>query len=326
VLRSVLQWLSPAGAGARLSVLIFHRVLARPDPLFAHQPDARRFDEICGWLGGWFNVLALDDAVRRLRSASLPERALAITFDDGYADNHDHALPILQRHRFPATFFIATGFVGGGTMWNDIVIEALRRTSLSSLVFAASDGAQRTLRLDAVESRRAAIATLLGELKYLPAAEREAKARAIAAQAKVDPPADLMMSREQIRRLRRAGMQIGAHTVSHPILARLERGLAERELVQSKTFLEDLLDEPVVLFAYPNGKPGQDYGADDVALVARAGFECAVSTAPGAATRHSDCLQLPRFTPWDRGKGRFGVRMARNLWAPRPRPAAAIAG
>ena len=121
------ELLSPGQRNGRLSILIFHRVLAQVDPLFPEEVDAARFDVICGWLRRWFNVLPLDAAVRRLRDGSLPRRAAAITFDDGYADNHDIALPILKKHGLPSTFFIATGFLDGGCMWNDTVIEAIRR-------------------------------------------------------------------------------------------------------------------------------------------------------------------------------------------------------
>src|ERR671921_486725 len=113
LLRSALRVVSPAGCRARLSILIFHRVAAEPDPLFPHEMHARRFDETCGWLEDWFNVVALDEGARRLRAGTLPDRALAITFDDGYGDNHDVALPILRNRRFPATFFVATGYVDG---------------------------------------------------------------------------------------------------------------------------------------------------------------------------------------------------------------------
>ena len=66
MLKPVLGWLAPAGARARLSILIFHRVLPRPDPFFPHEIDASQFDEICGWLAAWFNVLPLDDAERNV--------------------------------------------------------------------------------------------------------------------------------------------------------------------------------------------------------------------------------------------------------------------
>lgn len=125
-MRPLFQLLSPSGARARLSVLIFHRVLPQPDPLFPDEIDAARFDAILGWLRSWFNVLPLDEAAQRLKDGSLPARAAALSFDDGYADNHDIALPLLQKHGLPCSFFIATGFLDGGRMWNDTLIESIR--------------------------------------------------------------------------------------------------------------------------------------------------------------------------------------------------------
>ena len=73
--RTVFSALSPAGPDARLSVLIFHRVLPTPDPLFPDEPDATRFDAVCSWLARWFNVLPLDVAVHRLARRQLCRRA-----------------------------------------------------------------------------------------------------------------------------------------------------------------------------------------------------------------------------------------------------------
>ena len=124
---------SPAGAHARLSILIFHRVFAERDPLFPDEPDIVRFDEILGWVKQWLNVLPLEEAVVRLRSGSLPARAAAITFDDGYADNLTCAVPVLAKHGLNATFFIATGFTDGGRMWNDTVIESIRSATVPEI-------------------------------------------------------------------------------------------------------------------------------------------------------------------------------------------------
>ena len=122
-----------------------------------------------------------------------------------------------------------------------------------------------------------------------------------------------MMQPAHVRNLRSLGMNVGAHTVSHPILARLEPGAARSEIARSKTDLERILGEPVPLFAYPNGVPDQDYAAEHAAIVRECGFVAAVSTAWGTATRRSDPFQLPRFTPWDRTSLRYGVRMLHNL-------------
>ncbi len=313
----LLELRSPAGAGARLSVLIFHRVLPAPDPLFPGEVDAARFDDICGWVARWFNVLPLDGAVQRLRAGELPARALAITFDDGYEDNHSQALPILQRHGLPATFFIATGFLDGGRMWNDTVIEAVRRSALDTLNLdglPAGDFGQHAL--GDVAARRAAIDLLLPRLKYLDPALREQTVQALAARAAAVLPNDLMMSSVQVQALHRAGMQVGAHTVSHPILARLDDTHAATEISQSKTRLETLIGAPVTLFAYPNGKPGADYGPAAVALARQAGFDAAVSTTWGSAQAGSDLFQLPRFTPWRQTRWRFGADLFNNLKRP----------
>jgi peptidoglycan/xylan/chitin deacetylase (PgdA/CDA1 family) len=316
VLKSLLSLASPAGPRGRLSILVFHRVLPEADSLFPEVLDAARFEAVCGWLRAWFVVLPLDEAVARLRAGELPARALAISFDDGYADNHDVALPILTHHGLKATFFIATGFLDGGRMWNDTAIEAVRGTSLPALdlrglISDASGGA--TFSMTTIDDRRAAVETILRQAKYLPADERERVVTDIARRAEVDLPDGLMLGSEQVRSLHRAGMQIGAHTVSHPILARLNDGAARQEMAASKAFLEQILGETVSLFAYPNGKPGEDYSPRTVSLAQEVGFTAAVSTAWGAARTDSDMFQLPRFTPWDRTRLRFGGRLLANL-------------
>ena len=315
MLRPLLQWLSPAGPKARLSVLIFHRVLPEPDALFPEEMDAARFDAMCGWVRGWFNVLALDEAARRLVQGTLPARAMAITFDDGYADNQQVAAPILRRHGLNATFFVATGFLDGGRMWNDTVIEAFRRTTAERIDLSDIAGLQAlgALPLASVADRRAAIDAVIARAKYLAPDERAAAVAAVARAAAATLPDDLMMSSRQLRELHAQGQRIGAHTVHHPILARLAPAEARDEIVRSKRTLEALLDAEVDLFAYPNGKPGQDYAPEHAALVRELGFAAAVSTAWGAARQGADLFQLPRFTPWDRSRWRYGARLLANL-------------
>lgn len=303
--------LSPAGANGRLSVLIFHRVLPTLDPLFPDLPDAKRFSAILGWMKSWFNVLPLDQAARQLNLGTLPARAAAITFDDGYADNVTVALPILRQRELAATFFIATGFLDGGRMWNDTIIEAIRRCTLPRL--SLDDIALGTHSLATLSERRGAIEALIAAVKYLPVDQRSALVDRIAERAGVKPPTDLMMTVDQVKAMRRSGMQIGAHTVSHPILTRLPPADARREMADSKMRLETILGEKVSLFAYPNGKPGEDFSEEHAVLAREIGFDAAFTTAPNAARVGSDIMQLPRFTPWDRSRLRFGVRLALNL-------------
>src|SRR5205814_8341026 len=129
----------------------------------------------------------------------------------------------------------------------------------------------------------------------------------MAAKTGVVLPNNLMLTTEQLRGLRDAGMEIGAHTVNHPILSRLPAVHARREIADSKARLEAILGERVSLFAYPNGKPGQDYLPEHVQLVREAGFDAAVSTHWGACDRHVDAYQVPRFTPWHEGHTAFAV-------------------
>ncbi|KQV92165.1 polysaccharide deacetylase family protein [Pelomonas sp. Root1237] len=317
-MKPLFSLLSPAGARARLTVLIFHRVLREPDPLFPDEVDAARFDELLGWAKAWFNVLPLDTAIRQLHEGSLPARAAALSFDDGYADNHDVALPLLQKHGLPCSFFVATGFLDGGRMWNDTLIESVRLSAKAMLdLRGLQDGRGEDLgqlALGDTAGRRAMLGKLIERVKYLPPEPRLACVNAIAARAEVNPPDDLMMSSEQVRSLRRAGMQIGAHTVSHPILATLDASQAADEIGRSRDVLQQLLGEKVGLFAYPNGKPGTDYLPEvHPALVRELGFDAAVSTRWAAARRGDDVFQIPRFTPWDRDRLKFGLRLARNL-------------
>lgn len=307
LLRAAGNVASGLGSSALL-VLIYHRVLPEPDPLLPAEPDATAFAAQLDLIGSLFKVLPLAEAVRRLRAGQLPPRTVCITFDDGYANNCEVALPILRARAMPATVFVAPGFLCGGRMFNDTVIEALRRAG-GELDLSREGFGRHALPDDAARVR--AIASILPVLKYLPQAERVRRADAIAERVGADLPDDLMMTEEQVRRLHRGGITIGAHTVNHPILANVDEATARQEIVESKARLADLIGAPVTTFAYPNGGPARDYTARDVALAREAGFELAVSTAWGAATATVDPLQIPRIAPWDRSAVRFGMRMVR---------------
>jgi peptidoglycan/xylan/chitin deacetylase (PgdA/CDA1 family) len=118
-----------------------------------------------------------------------------------------------------------------------------------------------------------------------------------------------MMSSAQLRSLAAMGMEIGAHTVSHPILTRLSAAEATKEILGSRIALEKLLGIPVQAFAYPNGHPEEDYSAAHVAMVREAGFDYAVSTGRGPFTASSDRHQIPRIAPWDRSLWRYATRV-----------------
>ena len=309
--RTLYRAIAPAGTNARLSVLIFHRVLAAADPLRPGEPTAAEFEAKLRWVKARFNVIPLSEAARGMKTGALPERPLAITFDDGYADNHELALPILAKLGLSATFFVAAGFLDGGRMFNDTVIETLRQAR--GEVLDLSDLGLGTHAISSGSERGAAVAAILEQLKYLPSKERDVAAGTIAERAGASLPTNLMMTAAQVAALHSAGMEIGGHTVSHPILKEIDMATARREIDDGRKRLESIVGGRVRLFAYPNGRPGRDYQAEHVKLVRELGFEAAVSSAWGAAKPGADPFQIPRFTPWDRLGWRFGLRLARNL-------------
>lgn len=292
-----------------LLILIYHRVLAAPDELLPGEPTATEFATQMDLLGSLCHVLPLAEAVERLQAGTLPPRAACITFDDGYANNLELAGPILGERGLPALVFVATGFMAGGCMWNDIVIEAVRAATAP---LDLREWGLGTPQPGDAAARIRLLDRLLPALKYLPPAERAEKALALAEQAGAVLPAQPMMSAEQLRALGRHGMAIGAHTVNHPILEAVDAREAEREIADSKAVLEALSGQPVQFFAYPNGRPGSDYSRIHVDMVRRCGFTAAVSTAWGAAVAGSDPYQLPRMLPWDRSAFRFGLRLMRS--------------
>lgn len=305
--RFIGDMLSPGGERGRLSILVYHRALAAPDPLLRGGTDAAMFEQHMALLAARFNVLPLSEGCARLVDGTLPARAVCITFDDGYADNERVALPILKRRGLPATFFISTGFSDGGIMFNDGVIEAVRGAPSGAHDLSQLGLGSHTLGDTA--SRRAAIAALIGQIKYRPMGERGALVVDLAEAMRSTLPKDLMMGPVQIKRLYDEGMEIGGHTINHPILTALDDSQARAEIVGGKRRLEEITGAPVTLFAYPNGKPGSDYGPRHVELVKEAGFVAAVSMIPGIANRGSDLFQLPRFGAWDRTTRRFGARL-----------------
>lgn len=300
-----------AVASPRLSILIFHRVHARADSLFPHEPDAVRFERLMRFVARGFNVMTLGEAVTCLTRGSLPPRSLVITFDDGYADNAEVALPILRRCGLTASFFVSSGFLDGGRMWNDSIIECLRACRHPEIDLEAFHLGR--VSLGGPAERSAAIGALLARIKYLSLSEREDSIARLQRICGVeDLPADLMMRSEQVREIHRAGMEIGAHTVHHPILTTLTPLEAEYEIAEGRNRLQSILDAPVDMFAYPNGKPGSDYEHNHVLLVKSLGFRGAVSTAPGVGRSGDDLFQLPRFTPWGVAQATWAARLFLN--------------
>ena len=290
-------------------MVLFHRVVNEPDALLIHEPDSRRFAEQLAWLKASFKILSLPDALERLYSGRLPAGALAISFDDGYRDNVINALPVLEQYGLPATFFVTSGYLEGGMMWNDRVVEAVRHWPTSQIELES-----HALGVHALAGGRAQVMEqLLQAIKYRAYPERDAIAAELYTRSGA-PPVRMMMDAQDIRRLRAAGMTIGGHTANHPILHAMSRAGAEREIVENKTALEAILGEPIEIFAYPNGKPFRDFDGREIEILRHSGYRYALTTSAGTADRRTSTFQIPRFTPWDLRRERYLARMLLNYF------------
>lgn len=314
--RPLTRIVSPGGHRGTLSVLFFHRVFASRDPLLSGEPDAIWFDNMLGWMQTQFNLLPLEEAVARWQTGTLPPAAAAISFDDGYRDNLEVAAPILARRGIPATFFIATGFLDGGIMFNDVVIECLRACPLDEILLP--EVRPEPLPLRTWLERGHAAGRLLDALKYLAFEDRAAVVQELPARCRVELPRDLMMSSEQVRSLVDMGFDVGAHTHHHPILLKLSDEAARSDIEQGRQQLAEIVQRPVNLFAYPNGRWGKDFDGRHRAMAKAAGFTAAFSTEPGTCRADSDRWALPRFTPWDKSAARFKARMWMNQLSRQP--------
>lgn len=289
---------------SKLTILIYHRILDRPDPLRGGEVDVHLFDRQMKWVKRFFNVMPLHQAVNAMFEERLPERALAITFDDGYKDNYTNALPVLEHHGLVATIFVATGFLNGGVMWNDAVIESIRSTGEKFLDL-------RAYGLDCYDISGKTfhqVLHVLKNVKYMPYQQRMMLVSELPNILSVELPKGLMMDDKDIVDMSRRGVTMGAHTHTHPILANVDDSMAWQEIAASKSYIEKITDRKVDLFAYPNGKPEKDYTQAHVGMIEKMGFSAAVSTRMGVATKSDARFELPRFTPWDRSPYKYIAR------------------
>ena len=301
--------LSLGGASRIHQILIFHRVMKQPDPLMPSEFTGPKFAQLLDFLKARFTVLTLGEAWQALQAGTLPPRSISITFDDGYQDNYTEARALLVERGLPATFFIATAFLDGGRMWNDTILEVIRRLpdghhDLTDLGLGAID-------LGGTASRAAAAEKTIYAVMFKPQAERQAIVDALAE--RVDGlPDNLMMTSEQVKAMHAEGMEIGGHTRTHPILKVLDDDVAFAEIRDGKSDLEAILQEPVRVFAYPNGKYDRDFGEEHQKMVEELEFDLAVSTNRGVSRVDSDAYRLPRFTPWKPPGTGFSIDLLRN--------------
>ena len=175
-------------------------------------------------------------------------------------------------------------------MWNDRLVETFRRLGQGTHDF----GELGQVIISPDECRSKALGETLDSLKYLQCEERDRISAEICTRFGIECSGRIMMTDAMVMDLHVRGMEIGAHTVRHPILSRLNASDARAEVQASKSYLESLLQTSVTSFAYPNGKFGKDLTLRDVDIVRESGFDVAVTTDWGAATSMSNSLALPR--------------------------------
>jgi peptidoglycan/xylan/chitin deacetylase (PgdA/CDA1 family) len=295
----------------RLCIVNYHRVLESANPLLETEPNIKTFRWQMELLADCFNVMPLHDAVLALESRQLPPRAVCLTFDDGYRSVHDYALPILNELALPATVFVASGYVGEGSMWNDRVIEVIQ--AMPGVDLDLRDVGLGVHRLSTLHERKLAVEKITHASKYLPPADRLRLTQKLEELAGDGLAHGLMLTSQMLVNLAGQGIEIGAHTISHPILTKVDDEIARYEIEVGKQQLETITGNPVRLFAYPNGKIGMDFDERHVQMAKDAGFIAAFTTATGAATGKHDRFQLPRSRPWDSTPLLFGLRLLRWL-------------
>jgi peptidoglycan/xylan/chitin deacetylase (PgdA/CDA1 family) len=281
------------------TIVMYHRVIDNPsaDPfglgMCVHRD---HFEQQVRYFARHFNLLTVGDACQRLSAGqALPRRALSITFDDGYLDNLTCAWPILQRHEVPFSIYVPTGGVDEGQcLWWDRVIAAMAGTSRSGLdLQEVGLSAERLTVTWAGLDGHEVVQDVLARLWALPRAECE---RAVDRLVAWLGPVDLLaqgaqrLDRHQLRQLHRAGVEIGAHSVSHPNLSLLGLDELRDELVRSRDVLQAWLDAPVRGFAHPGG--WQHAQARDV--LAEQGYAYALTTESGLNLAPPDPMNLRR--------------------------------
>lgn len=317
IVKSIFSLLSPAGPGGRLSVLLFHKIPTVADPLTSGEMDLARFEHILDFLSKNANILPLPAATAALQAGKLPQRAMALTFDDGYAEWIDNVSPALRKRNLPGTFFVTTGQLSGSALWHERIVGAVR--ALPDRGFSLPYGFGNYTDLGLPGSRTRLVEELQERLKYAPLADRVGAIEVLESQARSTIALPRPFDIGSVRTLHSQGFDIGAHTVHHPILNECTRAQAREEIGGSKEELEAIIGGRVHSFAYPNGRPNEDYGREHVDMVKALGYTSAVTTSNGVSTRSSDIFQLPRFTPWGVSDERMTFQLARNMRT-RPTP------
>ncbi|WP_214365484.1 polysaccharide deacetylase family protein [Pseudonocardia sp. H11422] len=280
-------------AGANLIVLGWHNV--RPTWCFPAAPGAgeKGLEQQLKMLRTLANVVPLESALRDLMEGRpLPPRAVAITFDDGYADNLELAGPILRRLGLPATCFLVPGILNGDTSpWWERLAFAFTEATADQLEWKDAIHA-----LPDREQRYSVFKRVAEDLKLVDRHERDAAIDDLTERLAPTGTYDLrsqFLDWDGARKLQEY-MTIGSHTMYHAILSRESAQAQHDDLAESRRQLRDRLGADIDVLAYPNGKR-VDYTADTIAAAEKAGYAYSITTRNGRTTRDAAPHEIPRW-------------------------------
>ncbi len=277
----------------RLYVLEYHEV-ATDGVEKEGTISTERFRRHLRYLKRRFRIETLAAAIERLEVPGGLDRDFAvITFDDGYAGNYQAAWPVLRAEGATATIFLTTAFLDGEELWFDFARRALDAARRIPPGVEAEAGELLRHILGSWPPAESTDNTMR-RLKYLPP---ERRARALEALRAVAPEPALParpLSWDQAKEMAAAGVELGAHTVSHPILSTLEPGAQEAEILRSRRRIDEATGHRPLTFAYPNGST-RDYDRHTVEILGRAGFTAACTTRRGSNRPGCNRLTLRRI-------------------------------
>jgi peptidoglycan/xylan/chitin deacetylase (PgdA/CDA1 family) len=297
-------WLARRWTGGLGAILMFHHVRPwreaafAPNRLLEITPDylALVLDRLDA---AGFEIIPIDRLATRIRDANARRPFAVLTFDDGAVDIEQHALPILKRRNAPFTVFAVPGFADrSAPLWWLDLEDAIARMN----VFAARLGStEQRFAAASPREKQAAFSAVYRALRAGPEEALRGEIARLAALAGMNPlehTARICLDWDGLRRLAAEPLcTIGAHSLTHPMLAKHGDAFAMNEMVGGKARLEGELQRDIRHFAYPVGDPGSA-GERDFALAREAGFETAVTTRPGMIfSEHASRLTaLPRLS------------------------------
>lgn len=305
----------------QLGILRYHAVCrldaGYADPGICVTPAA--FEHQVDYLADNYRVLGLPEAVAALRrGVSLPPNAVAITFDDGYADNLA-AAKTLARRGLSATFYLTAGCLADGAPFWPAELRGLITAIEAPSIELRAPGIELTLPMSTPEQRRAAISRLTKTFKGHTIPAREAlrdQLRALAGKAIPSP----MLTWADVVTMHKMGMEMGSHTMTHPNLPNAGLVEARQEITESKARIEQEIGAPVTMFSYPNGGAERYMTRAVAQLVREAGFEAATTSRNAFAGTSSDLFALERVQVHeDLGHLVFALEIERYAFKPKPR-------